>query len=90
MAARKRKRQTEGQETALGDDADAENEEQLLEDEIEFLNEKHRNQVIEEVLDQVRLVHPITYDGYNICELAKLDKLSQFKVKELKEMCNFF
>ncbi|CAB3989137.1 Hypothetical predicted protein [Paramuricea clavata] len=91
LAARKRKRQTEGKETALaGDNADAENEEQLLEDEIEFLNEKHRNQVIEEVLDQVGLVHPITYDGYNICELAKLDKLSRFKVIELKEMCNFF
>ena len=30
------------------------------------------------------------YDGFNICELAKLDKLSQFKVKDLKEMCNFF
>ncbi len=91
LAAMKRKRQTEGEEAALEvDDADAENEEQLLEDEIEFLNEKHRNQVIEEVLDQVGLVHPITYDGYNICELAKLDKLSQFNVKELKEMCNFF
>ena len=62
LAARKRKRQTEGQDTALGgDDADAKNEEQLLEDEIEFLNEKHRNQFIEEELDQVGLVHPITY-----------------------------
>ncbi len=53
LAAMKRKRQTEGQEAALEvDDADAENEEQLLEDEIEFLNEKHRIQVIEEVLDR--------------------------------------
>ena len=42
LAAREHKRQTEGQETALGgDDAGTENEEQLLEDEIEFLNEKH-------------------------------------------------
>ncbi|CAB3988466.1 Hypothetical predicted protein [Paramuricea clavata] len=83
LAARKRKRQTEGKETALGgDNADAENEEQFLEDEIKFLIEKHRNQVIEEVLDQVGLVNPITYDGYNICELAKLDKLSRFKVEK--------
>ena len=91
LAAMKRKRRTEDQEnTQGGDGAEAENEEQLLEDEIEFLNEKHRNHVIQEVLDHVGLEHPITYDGYNICELAKLDKLSQFKVKDLKEMCNFF
>ena len=91
LAARKRKRKTDGQGNALeGDDPDGENEEHLLEDELEFLNEKHRNHVIEEVLDQVGLEHPIRYDGYNICELAKLDKLSQFKVKDLKELCNFF
>ena len=91
LAAKKRKRKTDGQGNALeGDDPQGENEEQLLEDEIGFLNEKHRNHVIEEVLAKVGLEHPITYDGYNICELAKLDKLSQFKVKDLKEMCNFF
>jgi hypothetical protein len=61
-----------------------------LEDEIGYLNEKPPIQVTEEVLDQVGLVLPITYDGYNICELARLDKLLQFKMKELKEMCNFF
>ena len=66
----KRKRRTEDQNTQGGDGAEAENEEQLLEDEIEFLNEKHRNHVIQEVLDQVRLEHPITYDGCNICEIV--------------------
>ena len=76
LAAKKRKRKTYGQGNALeGDDPQGENEEQLLEDEIRFLNEKHRNHVIEEVLAQVGLEHPITYDGYSICELAKLDKL---------------
>ena len=43
LAAKKRKRKTDGQGNALeGDDPQGENEEQLLEDEIGFLNEKHR------------------------------------------------
>lgn len=33
--------------------------------------------------------HPITYDVYNICELAGSNKLNKFSVAMLNEICNF-
>ena len=36
------------------------------------------------------LVHPITYDGHDICEYARHDTLSKFNVTALKAMCAHF
>ena len=54
----------------------------------EQLEEKEND--IQEVLNEIGLTHPITYDGYDICELTKARALSRFTVKELKTMCDYF
>jgi len=41
---------------------------------------------IQEVLNEIGLTHPITYDGYDICELTKARALSRFT----KTMCDYF
>ncbi|KAK3729666.1 hypothetical protein QZH41_002253 [Actinostola sp. cb2023] len=40
--------------------------------------------------NRLGLMHPITYDGYNICELVKLSTLAKFNVTMLKAMCKHF
>lgn len=72
-----------------GDDDEA-NDDLLLEAEVEYLNDKRRNEEIDDICNQVALVHPIMYDGYDLCEHVRLDKLSQFTVLTLKAMCKHF
>ncbi|KAJ7373298.1 hypothetical protein OS493_012889 [Desmophyllum pertusum] len=59
-------------------------------EEVEYLNDKRRNEEIDDICNQVALVHPIMYDGYDLCEHVRLDKLSQFTVLTLKAMCKHF
>lgn len=88
LAAMRRK-QTQGRDFPHGDEAD-EDDEQLLEDEMQFLVEKRRLQFIEKVLEEVGVVHPIMYDGYNICQQVQQGKLSRFKANYLRKMCEYF
>ena len=67
------------------------NEDEQLEPEAlqrEQLEEREND--IQEVLNEIGLTHPITYDGYNICELTKARALSRFTVEDLKTMCHYF
>ena len=84
-----RRKQTQGLDFPHGSEANGEDE-QLLEDEMEFLVEKHRHQFIDKVLEEVGVVHPIMCDGYNICQQAQQDKLSRFKANYLRKMCEYF
>ena len=76
-----------------GDDSygdDENDDDALLEEELEYLNEKRRNEEIDDICNQVGVVHPIMYDGYDLCELVRLSKLSEFTVPTLKSMCKHF
>ena len=68
-----------------------ENEVEQLEQEALQREELEENENdIQEVLNEIGLTHPITYDGYDICELTKTWALSRFTVKDLKTMCDYF
>ena len=51
-----------------------EDDERLVEDELNYLDEERQN-TIDEVVSQVGLIHPITYDGYDVCENVRLNTL---------------
>ena len=77
------KRRTNKQELEDDDDHD----DSLDEAEVAYLAEKERHLEVEEVVSKIGLVYPITHDGYDICELAKLHALSNLTVPKLKAMC---
>ena len=62
----------------------------LLEDELAQLEQKNEDEDVQEILSQIGVEHPITYHGYNICDLVKTEALSRFTVKELRVMCDNF
>ena len=51
---------------------------------------KNKDEDVQEILSQIGVEHPITYHGYNICDLVKTGALSRFTVKELRVMCDNF
>ena len=69
-----------------GEDED----EQLEQEALQREQREEKENDIQEVLNEIGLTHPITYDGYDICELTKQRALSSFTVKELKTMCDYF
>ena len=46
--------------------------------------------IVEEVINEIGLCHPIVYDIYDLCEYARKGKLSSFAVSMLKDICTFF
>ena len=54
-------------------------------DSVESLNE--RNAIMNDVLAEIALQHPVIYDTYNLCELRQRNELRKFNVKMLKEIC---
>ena len=72
------------------EDGDDEDDDLLLEEELEHLDEKLRNEEIDDICNQVGVIHPIMYDGYDLYELVRLDKLSAFTVSTLRTMCKHF
>ena len=67
-----------------------EDDDLLLEEELGYLDEKLRNEEIDDICNQVGVIHPIMYDGYDLCEQVRLDKLSAFTVSTLRTMCKHF
>ncbi|KAL9970520.1 hypothetical protein ACROYT_G022908 [Oculina patagonica] len=84
LAAKRRK----GTADQVEDDND--DDDSLIEDELVYLDDKARREAVEDIVSQVGLVHPITYDGHDICEYARHDTLSKFNVTTLKAMCAHF
>ena len=62
----------------------------LLGDELAQLEQKNEDEGVQAILSQIGAEHPITYHGYNICDLVKTAALSRFTVKELRVMCDNF
>lgn len=71
-------------------DEEDDDENSLIQDEISYLDEKARRNAVEDIVSQMGLIHPISYDGHDICEHARLDTLSGFNVTMLKAMCDQF
>ena len=46
--------------------------------------------LLQDIQAAINVVHPIVYDVYNLCDLYKEDKLKNFKVIMLKELCDHF
>jgi len=74
----------------LDEDDENDVDDLLLEEEFVHLNDQYRSKDIDDVLSQVGVMHPIIYDGYDICQQVKSDTLSHFNVKILKTICNHF
>ena len=49
--------------------------------------EQQLDQMCQEVMDEVSLQHPITYESFNICEMAVTSKLSKFSISMLQDIC---
>ena len=39
------------------------------------------------VLEHIQPKNPVMYDGYNVCDLVTLEKLSKLKISKLREIC---
>ena len=61
-----------------------------MEDGLNYLDEKERQNTIDEVIIQVGLSHLITFDDCDVCEQVRLNTLSKFSVTMLKAMCSHF
>ena len=66
------------------------NKNTLLEEDLAHLDQQNNDEDVQEVLSQIGLEHPITYVGYDICDVVKIGVSSRFTVKELRVMCDHF
>ena len=52
--------------------------------------EAERKQLMAHISNELRPLHPLSYDVFNLCECARDNKLSLFNVSLLKEILRFF
>ncbi|KAL9964388.1 hypothetical protein ACROYT_G028020 [Oculina patagonica] len=78
LAAARRRKQEPGE-------VDLSPRELLLEEE-----EADRQQLVEDVVNELRPQHPLSYDTFNLCECAREQKLNKFNVPMLKEILRHF
>ena len=52
--------------------------------------EAERQQLMAHISNELRPLHPLSYDAFNLCECARDNKLSLFNVSLLKEILRFF
>ena len=52
--------------------------------------EADRQYLIEEVNQELRPQHPLSYDAFNLCECARENKLIQFNIPMLKQILRYF
>ena len=67
--------------TAFDDKSD---EELIDEEEVNHMT------IVESVVTEIGLTHPIVNDIYDLCDYVKEEKLNYFTVSMLKEICIFF
>lgn len=67
-----------------------EEEEDDDEEEDEGDDQEQQRQVVEEVMDNLGLKHPIVFDVYNVCQHYHNNELSSFNVNTLRDMCRHF
>ena len=52
--------------------------------------EKDLEEMRQEVINDISIKHPITYESYNICEMAATSKLSKFSIAMLQDICKHY
>ena len=57
------------------------------EDLLAAMAEQELDQMCQEVMNEISIQHPITYESYNICEMAAASKLSKFSISMLQDIC---
>ena len=61
----------------------------LLQEEITFLIDERRDKEVEDIFNnKMGVIHPIRYDGYDICEQTNQEVLSKFNVKTSASVFN--
>ena len=76
---------------STNDDSDAEEEEDdLVEEYACDVDEERLREARDIVMGKIGLKHPIMYDIYDLCTLAREERLPTLKVKILKDMCTHF
>lgn len=51
---------------------------------------EEREHLIDNIVDEIQVQHPIFYDAYDLCDLFHQSQLKSFKVAMLKEICSHF
>ena len=70
---------------------DVADDEAELEDILGEEEEKNdRQQVINSIIDEIGLRHPICYDVYDLCQYCKCNSLSQFNIAMLRTILKSF
>ena len=52
--------------------------------------EKELEQMLRNILNEISIQHPITYESYNICEMAAASKLSKLSIAMLQDICRYY
>ena len=52
--------------------------------------EQELEEIRQEVINEISIQHPITFQSYNICEMAATSQLSKFSIAMLEEICKNF
>ena len=52
--------------------------------------EQELEEMRQEVINEISIQHPITFQSYNIYEMAATSKLSKFSIAMLEEICKYF
>ena len=61
----------------------------LLQEEIAFLMDERRDKEVEDIFNnKMGVIHPIRYDGHDICEQTNQEVLSKFNVKTSASIFN--
>ena len=62
-------------------------QEDQLDDTHNALKEAQIEELTQKVLHDLGPTHPITFDAYNLCEMASSSKLTKFSISILREIC---
>lgn len=69
---------------------DDESEDEMEEDEEARLNQEEIEELTDNIIKDIGLIHPIMFESHNLCELATSSKLSKFSIAMLQEICIFY
>ena len=59
-------------------------------DDSDFQENEEREMLVNNIIAEINVIHPIHYDVYDICDMYEQKRLSGFKVAMLKEICAHF
>ena len=54
------------------------------------MTEKELEQMRRNILNEIAIKHPITYESYNICEMAAASKFPKLSIAMLQDICKYY